>query len=112
MTAYVDRQAALARARGQGRHIPATRRQAEQAEAGAAACDADFPAGNIRYGDALIGTDRFWRAAYEMRYHQILAAVGCPSLGADLPLACGCQPGAHAGTLDAVLQCAAGSEKP
>ena len=33
----------------------------------------DYPGSNIRYSDALIGTDPYWRAAYEMRYHQILS---------------------------------------
>jgi len=69
----IAEQAKLARERGQGRFIPATRRQAEQARDGAAALDADWPC-DVRYGDALIGTDRFWRAAYQMRYHQRLAA--------------------------------------
>jgi hypothetical protein len=48
VAAYISHQARLARERGQGRHIPETRKQAQQAEAGAAAC--------------------------EMRHHQLIAA--------------------------------------
>lgn len=55
------------------RHEPRTGPQWEQATAGAAACDADYPGGNVKYGDALIGANRYWRAAYELRYHELLA---------------------------------------
>ena len=55
------------------RFEPKTRRQWELAEAGAAECDRDYPGGNVRYGDALIGSDKYWRAGYELRYHELLA---------------------------------------
>ena len=56
------------------RFEPKTRQQWELAEAGAAACDQDYPGGNVKYGDALIGANKYWRAAYQLRYHELLAA--------------------------------------
>jgi hypothetical protein len=55
------------------RFEPKTARQWKLAEEGAAACDQDYPGGNVKYGDALIGTNRYWRAGYELRYHELLA---------------------------------------
>jgi hypothetical protein len=58
------------------RHEPKTPRQWEQAVAGAAAMDEDWEAVALpRFvGDSLIGTSPFYRAAYELRYHELLAA--------------------------------------
>jgi hypothetical protein len=70
MTDFIADQAALARARGQGRHIPATRKQANQYEAGSALADTDFP-GYVKTGDELIGRDRYWRAGYDSRVCQL-----------------------------------------
>jgi hypothetical protein len=67
------------------RFEPKTAKQWAQAEAGAAACDQDYPGGNTRYGDALIGTDRYWRAAYELRYHEILDAKAQPPAATEFP---------------------------
>lgn len=70
MTEFTAAQAILARDRGQGRHIPETKAQALQAESGAAAGWTDFP-GNVQGSDALIGRDRYWRAAYETQVCQL-----------------------------------------
>jgi hypothetical protein len=70
---FIAEQAELARQRGQGRHIPATQAQALHAEAGAATAWADFP-GRVQDGDALIGRDRYWRAAYNTRICQLREA--------------------------------------
>ena len=57
-----------------GRHTPQTAAQRDEARAGIAKCEADFAACEVRFGDALIGTGKFWRAGYELRYHELLAA--------------------------------------
>ena len=62
------------------RHEPRTPAQWRIAEAGAAQCDqdwntdADAGQGGIKYGDALIGWNKYYRAAYELRYHELTAA--------------------------------------
>ena len=58
------------------RFEPKTRRQWEAAEDGAAACDRDWNAKNMpAFANAgLIGADPYYRAAYELRYHEITAA--------------------------------------
>jgi len=56
------------------RHEPKTSAQWAQAEQGAAQCDQDWNAADVKYGDALIGWNKYYRAAYELRYHEILAA--------------------------------------
>lgn len=59
------------------RFEPKTARQWEQAEAGAAACDRDWEAGNMPAfaNSGLADADRFYRAAYELRYHEILGEM-------------------------------------
>jgi hypothetical protein len=81
VTAFVEGQAAAARARGQGRHIPGTRKQALAAELGAAQALVDFPAA-VKCGDALCGMDAWQRAAYQTRTAQLRelnAAAGLPA---------------------------------
>ena len=56
------------------RFEPKTAAQWRQAEQGAAACDQDWNDSDVKYGDALLGWNRHYRAAYELRYHEILAA--------------------------------------
>ena len=56
------------------RHEPKTSAQWAQAEQGAAQCDQDWNAADVKYGDALIGWNKHYRAAYELRYHELLAA--------------------------------------
>ena len=62
------------------RFEPKTPAQWSQAEAGAAQCDQDWNSdvdagdGGIKYGDALIGWNVYYRAAYELRYHELIAA--------------------------------------
>lgn len=51
---------------GNQRYAPATVAQAGLARLGRWCADADFP-GHVKTGDELIGSDRYWRAAYETR---------------------------------------------
>jgi len=64
MSKFIDDQAEAARSRRQGRFIPTTNLQAMNAQAGAEEAQADYPTG-VRTSDQLVGTDRYWRAAYE-----------------------------------------------
>jgi hypothetical protein len=70
--AEIEREAALARERGQGRFIPATSTEAAAARAGRLALDSDWPC-DVKISDQLIGVHPYYRAAYQMRYHQRLA---------------------------------------
>jgi len=58
------------------RHEPKTARQWEAAEAGAARFDRDWNAKNMPglVNGGPPGADKYYRAAYELRYHEILAA--------------------------------------
>lgn len=66
---FIAEQATLARDRGQGRHIPETHAQALNAESGIAAAWVDFP-GHVKLSDELIGTDPYFRAAYDTQVAQ------------------------------------------
>ena len=58
------------------RFEPRTKRQWEAAEAGAAACDRYWNAKALRpsFAGGPPGADRYYRAGYELRYHEVIAA--------------------------------------
>lgn len=58
------------------RFEPKTARQWRHAEAGAAACDRDWNAKEMpKFADGgMAGADPYYRAAYELRYHEVIAA--------------------------------------